>query len=73
MKARVVMETCRTEGIRRRCRLLVPVRDRLGRTHYDERPMVLHEIFNLGRHMYLVRFEDGTTIYLFENEISFAQ
>jgi hypothetical protein len=51
------------------CRLLKPVRDHEGRSRFVERPRVLHEVTNLGRHMYLVQFDDGATTYLFPNEI----
>ena len=65
------MQTSRTEIRGRSCQLRVPVRDRNGHTRFDERPTVLHEIWNLGRHMYLARFADGTTMYLFQHEIKF--
>ncbi len=64
------MRTFDTEHIGCRCRLLVPVRDHHGHVRFDERPILLNEVFNLGRHMYLVEFGDGTTMYLFEHEIS---
>ncbi len=51
------------------CRLLVPIRDRTGRTRFEETPSVLWDLFNLGRHMYLVQFADGTTIYVFQHEV----
>jgi hypothetical protein len=31
------------------------------------------EIYNLGRHMYLARFADGTTMYLFQHEIKLEE
>lgn len=54
-----------------RCRLLKPIRDHEGRIRFGERPRVLQDIYNLGRHMYLVRFEDGSTTFLFPDEVAF--
>jgi len=54
----------------RRCRLRKPVRDREGHIHFDERPRILHEVDNLGRRMYLVQFEDGSTTFLFPEEVT---
>jgi hypothetical protein len=51
------------------CRLLKPVRDREGRSHFRETPLILQEIWNLDRVMYLVRFDDGSTTLLFPDEI----
>jgi hypothetical protein len=65
------MQTYRAEIIGRRCHLIVPVRDPQGRSHCDERPTIISETHNLGRHMYLARLEDGTTMYLFDYEIKF--
>jgi len=67
----IVMRPCHLSISGRTCRLLAPVRDREGGTRFSERPTVLCEIFNLGRRMYLARFEDGTTMYLFEHEVEF--
>lgn len=53
----------------RYCKLVRPVRDGQGRSRYSERPRVLREIDNLGRRMYLVQFDDGTTTFLFPDEI----
>jgi hypothetical protein len=55
-----------------RCRLLRPVRDRDGRTHFREQPRILREIENLDRHMFLVRFENGGTTFVFPHEIAFC-
>lgn len=54
----------------RYCRLLRPVRDRAGRSRFDEQPMILREVENLGRKMYLVQFKDGATTFVFPHEVS---
>ncbi|MGH7907478.1 MAG: hypothetical protein ACREP6_12720 [Candidatus Binataceae bacterium] len=56
-------------SVGRSCRLLKPVRDREGRTRFNERPRILREIYNLGRRMYLVEFADHATTFLFPDEI----
>jgi hypothetical protein len=53
----------------RYCKLLRPVRDRQGRSHFDEQPIVLRELNNLDRLMYLVQFADGATTFLFPDEV----
>jgi hypothetical protein len=53
----------------RRCHLRKPVRDQAGRTRFGQSPQILKEINNLGRQMYLVRFEDGATTFLFPDEV----
>jgi hypothetical protein len=57
------------ELVGRRCRLLRPVRDPQGRMRFAERPIILREVRNLDRSMYLVRFSDGATTFLFPNEL----
>lgn len=63
-----------TEGaeavVGRHCRLLKPVRDRQGRSRFNERPRIVREVDNLERRMYLVQFEDGSTTFLFPNEVA---
>jgi len=59
-----------TEATGRHCRLLRPVRDRQGQTRFNEQPLVLREVKNLGRCMFLVQFDDGSTTFLFPDEIS---
>ena len=54
----------------RRCRLLRPVRDRNGSVHFGELPLILRELVNLGRQMLLVQFGDGSTTYVFPEEVS---
>jgi hypothetical protein len=53
----------------RHCQLLKPVRDRQGLTRFAEQPVVLSEVTNLGRRMFLVQFADGSTTFLFPDEI----
>lgn len=53
----------------RHCRLLRPVRDQRGLSHFNEQPRILRELDNLDRHMYLVRFDDGSTTFLFPYEV----
>lgn len=54
----------------RRCQLLRPIRDRQGRIHFGEVPVILHELVNLGRQMLLVQFGDGSTTFVFPEEVS---
>jgi hypothetical protein len=54
----------------RNCRLLRPVRDHEGRNRFSEKPRILREVINLGRHMYLVQFDDGATTFLFPDEVT---
>ena len=53
----------------RYCLLKRPVRDRDGVNHFHEKPRVLREVINLDRRMFLVQFSDGTTTFLFPDEI----
>jgi hypothetical protein len=53
----------------RHCRLLRPVRDHEGRSRFEEHPRIIREIDNLDRRMYLVRFDDGATTFLFPDEV----
>jgi hypothetical protein len=55
----------------RRCRLLRPLRDHQGVIRYGEQPTLVREVSNLGRRMYLVRFDDGTSTFVFPDEIAF--
>ncbi len=54
----------------RHCRLVRPVRDSQGRGRFNEEPVIVKEVENLGRHMYLVKFDDGSTTFLFPSEVS---
>jgi hypothetical protein len=49
--------------------LRIAIRDGAGRTHFRDHPQVLREIDNLGRHMYLMRFDDGATTFVFPHEV----
>ncbi|MGO9450467.1 MAG: hypothetical protein ACLQDV_05370 [Candidatus Binataceae bacterium] len=54
---------------RKFCRLLEPVRDHEGRIRFAEAVEIVKEIDNLDRHMYLVRFKDGATTFIFPHEV----
>jgi hypothetical protein len=54
----------------RYCLLKRPVRDRDGVNHFNEKPKVLREVVNLDRRMFLVQFGDGSTTFLFPDEVS---
>ena len=53
----------------RHCMLKRPVRDRDGMNHFNEKPKVLREVINLERRMFLVEFGDGSTTFLFPDEV----
>jgi hypothetical protein len=53
----------------RRCHLRRPIRDRAGRNHFHEGPVILRELDNLDRRMYLVRFNDSIETLLFSHEV----
>ena len=61
------MQACSTNS--RRCSLVRPIRDSEGHVRFREAPEILREVENLGRHMFLVRFRDGGTTFLFPDEI----
>jgi hypothetical protein len=63
---------CETESVveSRRCSLVRPIRDHEGRLRFHETPVIVKQVTNLGRLMYLVRFDDGATTFVFPNEIS---
>jgi hypothetical protein len=64
------METAQAEMVEgRRCRLLRPVRDREGKSRFHEEARILREIVNLERRMFLVQFGDGSTTFLFPDEV----
>jgi hypothetical protein len=56
----------------KRCNLRRPIRDRSGRSRFHEAPLIVREIFNLDRQMYLVRFADGATTFVFPDEVEVA-
>jgi hypothetical protein len=65
------METINSESlVGRHCRLLRAVRDSQGLNRFTEQPLIVREVDNLGRHMLLVQFDDGTTTLLFPTEVS---
>lgn len=63
------MEVNQDTVVGRHCRLVRPVRDTQGKSRFAEEPVILRAVDNLGRHMYLVQFDDGSTTFLFPNEI----
>ena len=65
------METINSESlVGRHCRLLRAVRDSQGLNRFTEQPLIVREVDNLGRHMLLVQFDDGSTTFLFPTEVS---
>lgn len=58
------------DAIGQRCKLLRPIRDREGRSRFEEQPRIIREVYNLGRKMFLVSFDDGATTFLFPDEIA---
>jgi hypothetical protein len=54
------------------CHLRRPIRDRAGRSRFTETPVILRQILNLDRLMYLVKFADGATTFVFPDEIEVA-
>jgi hypothetical protein len=58
------------EVVGRLCHLLRPVRDHDGQTRFNESPRILREVNNLNRRMFLVQFQDGSTTFLFPDEIN---
>ncbi len=52
------------------CRLMHPIRDREGRVRFEECPRILRKIINLEREMFLVKFDDGATTFVFPDEIA---
>jgi hypothetical protein len=65
------METVSVDSlVGRHCRLLRAVRDNSGRSRFAEQPLIVREVDNLGRHLLLVKFEDGSTTFLFPAEVT---
>jgi hypothetical protein len=52
------------------CKLLKPVRDKQGRNRFEEQPKIIREVNNLDRRMFLVEFADGSTTFLFPEEVT---
>jgi len=66
----VIDTMCAEEpAARRRCRIIKPIRDKGGRVRFKESAEIIKDVENLGRQMYLVRFDDGTTTFLFPDEV----
>ncbi|HXZ89012.1 MAG TPA: hypothetical protein VEF07_10590 [Candidatus Binataceae bacterium] len=64
------METMNVDAVvGRHCSLLRPVRDQQGRARFNEKPVILRQLNNLGRRMLLVQFDDGSTTFLFPDEV----
>ncbi len=67
------METATTTATdspkRKFCRLLEQVRDHEGHIRFAEAVEIVKEIDNLDRHMFLVRFKDGSTTFVFPHEV----
>jgi hypothetical protein len=70
MAAAVSSETFSVIG--KLCHLRRPIRDRAGRSRFHETPIITREVFNLDRRMYLVKFVDGSTTFVFPDEVEFA-
>ena len=70
MGAAISGETLGLHG--RQCRLRRPIRDRSGRERFQEMPVIVREVYNLDRHMYLVSFPDGATTFVFPHEVDVA-
>lgn len=57
---------------RKQCHLRRPIRDRSGCGRFREIPVIVREVFNLERHVYLVKFSDGATTFVFADEVDIA-
>jgi hypothetical protein len=66
------MEAVQSQEMGGRCRLTRPIRDREGRGRFAEQPQILRKLKNLDRQMYLVRFDDGATTFVFPHEVLFV-
>lgn len=58
------------EVVGKHCHLLKPIRDHDGHTRFNESPRIIREVNNLNRRMFLVQFADGSTTFLFPDEIN---
>ena len=67
MEAATMFDNSSVTG--KQCQLRRPIRDRSGRSHYNETPVILREVFNLDRRMFLVKFGDGATTFVFPDEV----
>jgi len=69
------METSSTgsfDVIGKVCHLRRPIRDHAGRSRFSEAPVILREMSNLDRRMFLVKFADGATTFVFPDEIELS-
>ncbi len=66
------MDALQNPNTQKRCPLVHPIRETNGKLSFRENPEILEEVYNLGREM-LVRFEDGSTTFLFPHEIAIAE
>jgi hypothetical protein len=64
--------TAAFDAVGKICNLRRPIRDRAGRSRFSEKPTILREVLNLERRMYLVKFDDGATTFVFPDEIELS-
>jgi hypothetical protein len=55
------------------CHLLKPIRTHEGLSKFKEIATILRVTTNLDRIMYLVRFDDGITTFLFPDEVKILE
>jgi hypothetical protein len=68
---KILMDNLQSElVVGKHCKLLKPVRDKQGRNRFEEQPKILREVNNLDRRMFLVEFADGSTTFLFPEEVT---
>ena len=53
----------------KRVKLLVPVRAGSGKEYFNEHPKILRVTESLGRPMYLVKWDDDVTTFVFTHEV----
>jgi hypothetical protein len=51
------------------CRLTHPIRDHEGNIRFTEKPTIMRKVQNIDRYMYLVKFPDGATTWVFPDEV----
>jgi hypothetical protein len=51
------------------CRLLRPLRDHEGRERFGDWLKIIRQVDNFDRRMYLVKFGDGATMFVFPHEV----
>ncbi len=67
------MDALQNPKTQKRCPVVHPIRETGGKLRFRENPEILKEVYNLGRQMLPVRFEDGSTTFLFPREITIAE